>query len=177
MTSNSTKNKIRGRAFQTKLAQMSGGMNIGTLGGEDVMHDEFSYEGKTYKKNCKTNKGKDWKGEILLNKYDGGYSKNALVIIKVRSMEYPTIVMLRWYWWERVTEKVLYYPDISVSTYIEEVTKFKGNTYMNQAESNCPDAKLPAVVVHTVGRRHTEDIVLLREIYWKSLLEKLYNNY
>jgi hypothetical protein len=29
---------------------MSGGMNVGTLGGEDIMHKEFSYEAKTYNK-------------------------------------------------------------------------------------------------------------------------------
>jgi hypothetical protein len=177
MTSDSTKNKIRGRAFQTKLAQMAGGLNIGTLGGEDVMHEEFSYEAKTYQKNAKTYKGKDWRGEEILKKYDDGYVSRDMVIIKIRSMEYSSLIMLRWFWWKQVIENQISFPDVIKNVKVEEVTKFKGNSYMGQAESNCPDSKLPVVVVHTMGKRHEQDIVLVREVYWRSLLEKLYNSY
>jgi len=43
-------NKSRGRGYQTTLAKMVQGSNIGTLGGEDVAHDWFSFEAKTRKK-------------------------------------------------------------------------------------------------------------------------------
>jgi hypothetical protein len=49
--------------------------------------------------------------------------------------------------------------------------RFVGNTYMNQAESNCPDGKLPIVVVHTTGKRHENDIVIIRGFYWESVIE------
>jgi hypothetical protein len=54
-------------------------------------------------------------------------------------------------------------------------SKFKGNAFMVQAEKNVPDAKIPVVVVHTTGKRHEQDIVLIREIYWNSLLEKFFD--
>jgi len=43
------RNKARGKGYQTTLAEMVNGMNIGTLGGEDVMHSTFSFEAKTRK--------------------------------------------------------------------------------------------------------------------------------
>lgn len=175
MVSIYTQNKRRGRAFQAKLAKMAGGVNIGTLGGEDVMHMEFSYEAKTYKKNCKSNKYQDWVGERILSEYDQGFAKADLVIVILASSNYSSLVVLRWAWWEKLVNGDLSKDDIDGSIRHKYLSKFRGNSYMRQAENNCPDAKVPVVVVHTTGRRHPQDVVLIRGIYWQSLLEKLFD--
>jgi hypothetical protein len=154
---------------------MSGGMNIGTLGGEDVMHEEFSYEAKTYNKNAKTYKGKDWVGETMLYSCDKHLSESDLAVMLVTSMNFSPLIMLRWKWWKLILEKAISRNVIFESIYFKEATKFRGDTYMRQAEKNCPDAKIPITVVHTTGHRHERDIVLVRNIYWNSLLEKLFD--
>jgi hypothetical protein len=164
------KNKIRGRAFQTKLAELSRGINVGTLGGEDIMHPEFSYEAKTYNINAKTYAGKRWKGEEFLDKWDEHYARKRLAIVKVECPKFAPLILLRWYWWCKLSE--LIWEEVT-NWQIKEVNAFIGNTYMNQAEKNCPDAKLPVVVVHTTGRRHEHDVVLVRYLYWESLLNKI----
>lgn len=171
MPSSAIKNKARGRAYQSKLAQMAGGINVGTLGGEDIMHEEFSYEAKTYNKKAKTYKGKLWAGDFALTCFDEGHAYSRLVICKIVSYSFPTIYMLRWHWWTRLLEGKLT-PD-EVYNSIRECRKdrFAGDRYMVQAENNCPDGKLPVVCVHTTGDRHTQDVVLVRGEYWKSLLE------
>jgi len=171
MTSIASRNKARGRAFQTKLAEMSEGMNVGTLGGEDVMHKEFSYEAKTYNKNAKTYKGKEWAGEAALQCFDTSRYQTELVIIRVKSFNFHELFMLRWRWWRQLINAKLTLYKISDATRNCDKDSFIGNTYMNQAEKNCPDSKLPVVVVHTVGDRHERDIVLIRGEYWLSLLE------
>lgn len=171
MASIASKNKARGRAFQAKLAQMSGGMNVGTLGGEDVMHKEFSYEGKTYNKNCKTYGGKDWMGEKLLSSSDGGFYYFGPNIVMVVSFGFDSLYLLRWHWWKELVEGKLTRETITLATRECRKESFVGNTYMNQAEKNCPDTKLPVVVVHTTGKRHESDVVIVREIYWKSLVD------
>jgi hypothetical protein len=168
-------NKTRGRAFQTKLAEMSGGMNIGTLGGEDVMHEEFSYEAKTYKKNCKTNKNKDWTGEKVLALFDESFAKSRFIVLEVRSLGYATIMLLRWHWWDQLLAGNLNRANVREAIRTILINKFKGNTYMNQAEKNCPDAKVPVAVVHTTGRRHVQNIVLIRQEYWYSVLANYLN--
>ena len=167
-------NKARGRAFQTKLAEMTGGMNIGTLGGEDVMHEEFSYEAKTYNKNCATHKGKNWKGEDFLSWYDRGLASNKLVVITIKCSRFEDLVLLRFSWWKDLLEGKISHTDLAMSGVIQQVPTFKGDSYMRQAEGNCPDAKVPVVVVHTTGRRHDQDIVMVRSIYWESLLDNLF---
>lgn len=173
-------NKRRGRAFQAKLAELAMGVNIGTLGGEDISHDEFSYEAKTYNINAKTNKNKPWMGEVFLSKIDQGFARSRFALMKVDSVEFDPLILLRWLWWDRLLQKDFiteysYMNKLYLSQIIlyMGVGKFIGNTYMNQAEKNCPDAKLPVAVVHTTGRRHEQDVVLLREIYWQSLLNKI----
>lgn len=176
MTSTSMKNKVRGRAFQAKLAQMSGGMNVGTLGGEDVMHDEFSYEAKTYHKKSKSHAGKDWMGEQLLQRnfwFHENDHANGFLYLTLRSPNFSPIVLLRWETWQTLLEGG-YMKHDSVS-FEASIKRFSGNAYMKQAESNCPDAKIPVVVVHTTGMRHKRDIVMVRSIYWDSLLEKLFD--
>jgi len=174
MTSTSMKNKARGRAFQAKLAQLSKGMNVGTLGGEDVMHPEFSYEAKTYNINAKTYAGKRWKGEELLDIWDKNQARSKLAIVKVDSYIFANLVLLRWFWWEQIItmdcEHKFNREEIDKATHVEVIRMFKGNSYMDQAEKNCPDAKLPVVVVHTTGRRHLNDVVIVRWVYWESLL-------
>ena len=171
MTSIAIRNKSRGRAFQAKLAEMSGGMNVGTLGGEDVMHKEFSYEAKTYNKNAKTYGGKEWAGEEAIRYFDPTEKQTELVIIRVKSFKFAELFMLRWRWWKKLVKGELTIYQISDSTRNCEKESFVGNRYMNQAEKNCPDSKLPVVVVHTVGDRHERDIVLVRGEYWLSLLD------
>lgn len=46
---NPTRNKRAGRRYQGKLAELVGGKNIGTVGGEDIEHPLFSYEAKRRK--------------------------------------------------------------------------------------------------------------------------------
>jgi len=162
---------MRGRAFQTKLAQMAGGVNIGTLGGEDVMHKEFSYEAKTYNKNAKTYKGKDWTGEVLLTEFDEGFHYTGFKLVRLTSFNFAPLYMLRWYWWKELLEGRVTKSDLIYGVRDCRAEKFIGNTYMNQAESNCPDAKVPVVVVHTTGRRHLSDVVIVRGFYWESVIE------
>lgn len=175
MTSTSMANKRRGRAFQAKLAELSRGFNVGTLGGEDVMHPEFSYEAKTYNINAKTYKGKRWTGEILLDKWDKHQARSRLSIVKVESPKFSSLVLLRWLWWENLIRGEMKFTETQIhdATVTTVLGPFKGNSYMDQAEKNCPDAKLPVVVVHTTGRRHVNDVVLVRWIYWKSLMNKI----
>lgn len=173
MTSLASRNKARGRAFQTKLAEMVQGMNVGTLGGEDVMHHEFSYEAKTYNKKAKSYGGKDWMGEVWLTEIDYGLASNGFSIVRVNG-DFPNLIMMRWPWWKQLIEGGIPKDKFNANYYNVARSKFIGNSYMDQAEKNCPDSKLPVVVVHTTGRRHDQDIVLVRELYFKSLLEKLY---
>ena len=40
--------------------------------------------------------------------------------------------------------------------------KFTGQGFMQQAISNCPEGKVPLVVVHVVGQRMPNDLVMMR---------------
>ena len=82
-----------------------------------------------------------------------------------------TFVILRWCHWERFFKENLIEEQLFHS-FDKVLSRFIGSTYMKQAEANCPDGKIPVVVVHTVGRRHYTDIVLILLDYWRSLLEK-----
>lgn len=44
------RNRQRGKASQKAVAKMIGGLDIGTLGGEDVLHERFSIEVKSLTK-------------------------------------------------------------------------------------------------------------------------------
>jgi len=39
---------------------------------------------------------------------------------------------------------------------------FVGQTWMNQELNNCPEGKVPVVVVHVVGSSHKDDLILIR---------------
>ena len=91
------RNKHRGKGYQTTLAKMVQGANIGTLGGEDVSHDWFSFEAKTRK-------------------------------------------------------------------------TFAGETIMRQAEVNNPSAKkVPVAVIHIIGEKYENDLVMMRFKDWSKL--------
>jgi hypothetical protein len=168
MTSVSTKNKIRGRAYQAKLAEMARGMNVGTLGGEDVMTENFSYEAKTYNPYAKSNKNRLWKGDKILTEVDDRNTHiDALVKVIVGSRE--PLYLMRWRLWDS-----LYLLDFPHSIKRERVylSSFKGYTYMKQAEDNCPDGKIPVVAVHTTRQKHKFDVVLLYEQYLLTLTKK-----
>ncbi len=49
-----------------------------------------------------------------------------------------------------------------LSVEVKSRVRFVGETFMSQARANCPDGKIPAVVVHVHGKRHCDDLVLLR---------------
>jgi len=166
-------NKRRGRAFQAELARMANGVNVGTLGGEDIMHPEFSYEAKTYNPKCKTHKGRDWKGEELLSELDKGVLSNGCVILHVDSPTFSPLVLMRWHWWSGLIDGTYWAGNITPGQiYFTSLNTFIGNTWMDQAENNCPEAKVPVLVVHTTGIRHPKNVVVLRKIYWGSLVEK-----
>jgi hypothetical protein len=168
MRSVASKNKARGRAYQTKLAEMAGGMNIGTLGGEDVMHDEFSYEAKTYNPKAKSHKGRDWKGEKLLLAIDHR-AKHLDAWVKVNVLSREPLILMRWALWSNL--HLFEYPDTLKNDEVY-LSSFKGYTYMKQAEDNCPEGKIPVVAVHTTGLRHRNDIVIIYQQYLNSLLKK-----
>ena len=52
---------------------------------------------------------------------------------------------------------------------VKDRVNFVGNTFMQQAERNCPPGKTPLVVVHQTGRRHADDLVMLRLSDWLDL--------
>jgi hypothetical protein len=47
--------------------------------------------------------------------------------------------------------------------------KFIGNSFMDQARRNCPKGRVPLVVVHVHGKRHSDDLVMLRMADWVDL--------
>ncbi|MBU0977326.1 MAG: hypothetical protein KKD18_02840, partial [Nanoarchaeota archaeon] len=40
--------------------------------------------------------------------------------------------------------------------------KFVGDKWMEQAVKNCPEGKVPIVIEHTNGQRHSNDLVMMR---------------
>ena len=41
---------------------------------------------------------------------------------------------------------------------------------MAQAEANCPDRKIPFVVLHELNKSHKEDLVILRLPHWRKFV-------
>jgi len=55
--------------------------------------------------------------------------------------------------------------DISMSLFsveAKERKKFVGQGFMEQAVRNCPEGKVPLVVVHILNQRRSNDLVMLR---------------
>ena len=116
----------------------------------------------------------------FLSKIDKGFARNRFAIVEVSSFSFDSLILLRWHWWAKLVGKefkteftYMTKKYLERATFNELVNSFVGNTYMNQAEKNCPDGKLPVVSVHTTGRRYEQDVVLVRSVYWGSLLEKI----
>lgn len=51
--------------------------------------------------------------------------------------------------------------------------KFIGKSFMAQAIRNCPEGRLPCVVVHIQGARHADDLVMLRMSDFRDLYGEL----
>jgi hypothetical protein len=47
---------------------------------------------------------------------------------------------------------------------------FVASSWMDQASRNAPAGKTPMVVVHVHGKRHNEDLVVLRLEDWKKVV-------
>jgi hypothetical protein len=163
------RNKARGRAFQSKLSVMASGMNVGTLGNEDVMHEHFSYEAKTYDAKAKSHP-RPWVGWRELFSVDFGRARRVFAIAEIRMTEDPKedLLLMRWHWWDMITRKAVIPSPI---TSLKPLKRFIGNTWLEQAEANAEADKMPVAVVHTVGERHYKDIVIVRRMYWDVLLE------
>lgn len=139
-------NKRRGRGYQTTLAKMVGGMNIGTLGGEDVMHDRFSFEAKTRQK------GNALETNMLLAEeyYDG----KPVVVTWIGVWAGVELSMLRYNYFAALD-------GLEFNEYILMKKRSIVATMMKQAQRNSPEGKEPIVCVHTLNRRYEQDIVVL----------------
>ncbi len=54
--------------------------------------------------------------------------------------------------------------DFSVEA--KERKKFVGQKFMEQAIRNCPTGKTPIVIVHILGKKHDNDLVMIRLKDW-----------
>jgi len=87
------RNKRRGKAYQTTLAELVQGMNIGTLGGEDVHHTKYSFEAKTRKK---------FTGENMMQQAEANCpgDKTPVVVVHVVGKRHPKdLVIMRFEDW------------------------------------------------------------------------------
>ena len=92
-------NKRRGKAFQTKVAKMTGGRNIGTLGGEDVEHSIYSIEAKHFK---------TYRGESIMEQCEANCPKDKIPIAIVHlngKRHGKDIVHMRFEDWEKLANK------------------------------------------------------------------------
>lgn len=48
--------------------------------------------------------------------------------------------------------------------------KFVGEKFIIQAENNCPEGKIPIVILHIVGKSYDKDIVMIRIDKFKGLI-------
>jgi hypothetical protein len=153
------RNKRRGRAWQARLAKRVGGMNVGTLGNEDVMHDLFSYEAKSSEHGIWIEKELD-KLEMF----------KSLPLVGV-----PAIVVQRGSWAKEklYCMRLNHWLEITVSEEVVAFTimefnrkKFVGYTWMDQATKNAPDGKLPVIGYHHLGDRANKDIAM---VWWDSI--------
>jgi hypothetical protein len=49
---------------------------------------------------------------------------------------------------------------------------FVGRKWMEQCIRNCPEGKVPVVVIHTHNSKHSDDLVIINIEEFKKLLEK-----
>ena len=66
--------------------------------------------------------------------------------------------------------------DVEAGPFAVEVKSravFAGSSFMDQAVRNCPKGKTPLVVLHVTGKRHSEDLVMMRLNDWREWFGKL----
>ncbi len=142
-------NKRRGKAYQTKLAQMVDGRNIGTLGGEDVEHCDYSFEAKTRQQ-----------GSILEKKMLEAerYLEGEVVVCSWVLLENSGVCselsMLRYINFEHIGSVKLF-------EYVILDKRSTALTMFKQCRHNSPEGRIPVVVCHILNRRHEQDLVIL----------------
>ena len=69
-------------------------------------------------------------------------------------------------------------PDVLHPRLAPEVKERRGkpwvglHKFMEQAIRNCPEGKVPLVVLHTLGESHDDDLVVMRVGDWLSTIKK-----
>lgn len=142
-------NKRRGKAYQTKLAKMVGGRNIGTLGGEDVEHCEYSFEAKTRQQGSILEK-KMLEAERYL---EGEAVVCSWVLLEQPGM-YSELSMLRYIHFVCIG-------DLKLFEYVILDKRSTALTMFKQCRANSPKGRIPIVVCHILNRRHEQDLVIL----------------
>lgn len=52
---------------------------------------------------------------------------------------------------------------------------FLGIAFMNQATKNCPEGKIPLVIVHQTEERHENDLILIRFSDWEKMIAEFWD--
>jgi hypothetical protein len=58
------------------------------------------------------------------------------------------------------------------SAEVKSRAAFVATGWMEQAVRNAPPGKVPIVAVHVRGKRHDDDLVLIRLSDWKAIIER-----
>jgi len=93
------RNKTK-RQYQTTVAEMIGGKNIGTLGGEDVEHPEYTVECKSLKR---------FAGEKVLLQAEGNNPGNRVSIGFVHILgqrHHNDVVLMRYRDWIKISKAI-----------------------------------------------------------------------
>lgn len=83
----SSTNRQRGKAHQKKVAEMLSGIDIGILGGEDVLTDDFSIECKSVMKFV----GEKWYAQCVKN---NKRKKIPIVVVHIKNKSYDNDYVL-----------------------------------------------------------------------------------
>jgi hypothetical protein len=83
----SSTNRQRGKAHQKKVAEMLNGIDIGILGGEDVLTDDFSIECKSVMKFV----GEKWYAQCVKN---NKRKKIPIVVVHIKNKSYDNDYVL-----------------------------------------------------------------------------------
>jgi hypothetical protein len=83
----SSANRQRGKAHQKKVAEMLNGIDIGILGGEDVLTDDFSIECKSVMKFV----GEKWYAQCVKN---NKRKKIPIVVVHIKNKSYDNDYVL-----------------------------------------------------------------------------------
>ena len=59
------------------------------------------------------------------------------------------------------------------SVEVKSRKRFVGEGFMSQAKANCQPGRMPLVVVHTHGKRHSDDLVMIRMCDFEDLYGRL----